>query len=143
MSSASLNRAVAGRGVHWLRFEVETLNLPFKEAAEEARLCVELDGTPMDEVARRCGASRERMTVFLEELPENLQKMLMRTGEGKCLDIIETEDGYQLNRVVAKIDPKICDDVIRERARDWVLHRHFADLCGHRIHWSTDESTDG
>lgn len=143
LTDPALERAIAGHGRDWMRFQVETMDLRSREAAEEARLCLEHDGISMDELARRCGVPGESMTVYLEELPDDLREMLLRTGVGGCMDPIEVDGGYQLNRVVEKIDPTIADASIRERARCWVLRRHFEGLCGHRIHWSIDEGAGG
>lgn len=117
------------------RLDVETIDLESRDAAREAFLCIREDGTPMSEIARTGRYPYRRVEFVCEDLPEDLQQMILCAAPGELLDPIERSDAFQLCRLVQKIEPDLADPRTRERVEQRILEGHFSELATGRIVW--------
>jgi len=117
------------------RFEVETIELDSLDAAREALLCARDDGMSMEEVAAEGRYPYRHPEVLLEEIPEDLQQKFLSVHPGDILEPIARGDGFHICRIVDKFEPDLDDPMVKQRAEERILNRHFADLTTRHIQW--------
>jgi hypothetical protein len=117
------------------RLEVETIDLESRDAAREAFLCVSEDGMTMAEVAKAGRYPYRRAEFLCEDIPADLQQIVLSAAPGDVLDPIERGDAFQLCRLVQKIEPDLADARIRGRVEQRILDSHFSELATERIVW--------
>lgn len=117
------------------RLEVEVLELESKNAASEASLCVTVDGLSMEEVAKEGRYPYRRTQLLIEDIDPELQQKFLSISAGNLLDPIARGDGFQLWRIVEKIEPNANDPVVQERVDKRILDLHFSKLVANNIHW--------
>ena len=138
--AALLSREARAREISALRlpltnFEVETLEFDSLDAAREGLLCVRQDGMTMEEVASEGRYPYRHTDVLLEAVPEDLQQKFLSVTPGETLEPITHGEGFHLCRIIAKAEPNLDDPIVKGRADDRILDRHFAELCSHHIQW--------
>jgi hypothetical protein len=112
------------------RFETEVLELESRDAAQEALFCVREDGMSMEEVAKEGRYPYRRYEFLLGDIPEEMQQRLLSVSAGQVLEPIPRGDGFELCRVIKKIEPKADDPAVQARVEHRLLDRHFSDLTG-------------
>lgn len=117
------------------RFEVETIEFDSLDAAREALLCVRTDGMGMEEVAGEGRYPYRHAEILLEDVPEDLQQKFLSVTPGTVLEPITREVCFHLCRIVAKSEPDVDDPIVKSRAEDRILERHFGELCAQHVHW--------
>jgi hypothetical protein len=117
------------------RFEVEIVEVESKDAAREASLCVTADGLSMEEVAKEGRYPFRRVELLLQDIDNELQQKFLSVSVGKVLEPLAREDGFQLCRIINKIEPNADDPVLRERIDQSILERHFSQLVANHIQW--------
>jgi hypothetical protein len=117
------------------RLEMEMLELESKDAASEASLCVTVDGLSMEEVAKEGRYPYRRTQLLIEDIEPDLQQKFLSVSVGSVLDPIARGDGFQLWRIVEKIEPNANDPVVQERVDKRILDLHFSKLVANNIHW--------
>jgi len=117
------------------RLDVEMLEVESKDAASEASLCVTVDGLSMEEVAKEGRYPYRRVQLLIEDIEPDLQQTFLSVPEGSVLEPIARGDGFQLWRMIEKIEPNAEDPAIRERVDKRVLDLHFSKLVSHHIQW--------
>jgi hypothetical protein len=110
------------------RFEIEVLELESSDAASEALLCVREDGMSMEEVATEGRYPYRRADFLLEELPEDAQQIYLSVSPGDVLKPIPHGDGFELCRVMKKIEPQVDDPIVKSRLDQRLLDRYFSEL---------------
>jgi hypothetical protein len=110
------------------RFEVEMLELESSDAAREALFCVREDGMSMEEVATEGRYPYRRANFFLEELPEDEQQKYLSVSPGDLLKPIPHGDGFEVCRVMRKIEPQLDDPMVKSRLDQRLLDRYFSEL---------------
>jgi hypothetical protein len=90
---------------------------------------------PMEEVAAEGRYPYRHPEVLLEEIPEDLQQKFLSVHPGEILEPIARGDGFHVCRVVGKAEPNLQDPVVKKRAEERILNRHFADLTTRHIQW--------
>ena len=135
LSREACEREIAALRLPLTRFEVETIQLDSLDAAREALLCARDDGMSMEEVAAQGRYPYRHPEVLLEEIPEDLQQKFLSVYPGAILDPIARGDGFHICRVIGKEEPDLADPVVRKRAEERILDRHFADLTTRHIQW--------
>ena len=110
------------------RFEVEVIELESRDAAREALFCVQQDGMSMEEVATEGRYPYRRSHFLLEDLPADAQQRFLSTSPGSVLEPFARGDGFELCRVVEKIEPQADDSTVRSRIDQRLLARHFSEL---------------
>lgn len=115
------------------KFEAEVIELESGDAAKEALFCVTEDGMTMEEVAAEGRYPYRQIGFLLEDLPADLQQMFMSVSPGDLLDPMPRGDGFELCRVINKIEPDTKDAAVKERIEQRLLDRHFSDLAGKHV----------
>jgi hypothetical protein len=135
LSRQAREREIAALRLPLTRFEVETIELDSLDAAREALLCAREDGMSMEEVAAEGRYPYRNTTVLLEEIPEDLQQKFLSVHPGEILEPIAHGDGFHLCRILGKAEPVVDDPVVKTRAENRILERHFSDLTTRHILW--------
>lgn len=135
LSREACEREISALRLPLTRFEVEMIELDSLDAAREALLCARDDGMSMEEVAGEGRYPYRHPEVLLEEIPEDLQQKFLSVHPGEILEPIARGDGFHICRVIGKTEPDLKDPVVKERAEERILDRHFADLTTRHIQW--------
>jgi hypothetical protein len=110
------------------RFETEVIELESLDAAHEALFCVREDGMSMEEVATEGRYPYRRADFLLEDLPVDAQHRFLSVSAGEVLQPVAHGDGFELWRVLKKIEPQSNDPSVKSRIDQRLLNRHFAEL---------------
>jgi hypothetical protein len=110
------------------RFETEIIELESCDAANEALLCVREDGRSMVEVATEGRYPHRRVDFVLEDISLEAQQKFLCVSPGQVLKPIERGDGFELCRIVKKIEPRLDDPRVKSRIDQRLLDRHFSEL---------------
>ena len=110
------------------RFETEIIELESRDAAKEAFFCVREDGMSMEEVAIEGRYPYRRADFILEDISLEAQQKFLCVCSGQVLKPIERGDGFELCRIVTKIEPRLEDPRVKSRIDQRLLDRHFSEL---------------
>jgi hypothetical protein len=110
------------------RFETEVIEVESHDAAQEALFCVTEDGMSMEEVAAEGRYPFRQVIFLLEDLPPDLQQLFVSVSEGELLDPMPRGDGFEVCRVIKKIEPDPEDLAVQKRVEQRLLQRHFGEL---------------
>lgn len=116
------------------RFETEMIEVESLDAAREALFCVREDGMSMEEVATEGRYPYRRADFLLEDLPVDAQHTFLSVSAGEVLQPIAHGDGFELCRILKKIEPQPDDPNVKSRIDQRLLDRHFAELTGKYTH---------
>jgi hypothetical protein len=120
--------------LHLTRFEIELIELESRDAAREALFCVREDGMSMEEVATEGRYPYRRAEFLLEDLPADSQQKYLSISQGDLMEPIPHGDGFQLCRVLKKIEPRLEDPKVKLRVDQRLLDRYFSDLTTQYTH---------
>lgn len=124
--------------LHLTRFEIELMELESHDAAKEALFCVREDGMSMEEVATE-GRYPYRVADFcLEEVPADAQQKYLSVSPGHVLGPIPHGDGFELCRIIKKIEPRLEDPMVKSRVDQRLLEQYFSDLTAKYTHSRLD-----
>lgn len=118
------------------RLDVEMLEVESEDAAREASLCVTVDGLSMEEIAREGRYPYRHVQLLIEDIEPDLQQKFLSVPKGDMLEPVARGDGFQLCRVIDKVEPKAEDPVIQARVDKRILDLHFSKLVSQHIQWS-------
>jgi len=110
------------------RFEIELIELESHDAAKEALFCVREDGMSMEEVATDGRYPYRRADFLLEDLPADAQQKYLSVSQGAVLEAMPRGDGFELCRVIKKIEPRLEDPSVKLRIDQRLLDQYFSDL---------------
>jgi hypothetical protein len=110
------------------RFETEVVELESRDAAQEALFCVREDGISMEEVAAEGRYPYRRADFALEDLAVDAQHRFLSVSAGDVLEPIARGDGFELCRIIKKIEPHPDDPSDKSRIDQRLLDRHFSEL---------------
>ena len=110
------------------QFEIEVIELESRDAAQEALFCVREDGMSMQEVATEGRYPYRRADFHLEDLPLDAQQNYLSASAGDVLGPIQRCDGFELCRIVKKVEPRLEDPTVKSRIDQRLLNRHFSEL---------------
>jgi hypothetical protein len=110
------------------RFEIEVIELESRDAAQEALFCVREDGMSMQEVATEGRYPYRRADFYLEDLPVDAQQNYLSVSAGDVLGPIPHGDGFELCRIIKKVEPRLEDPTVKSRIDQRLLDRYFSDL---------------
>jgi len=119
------------------RFETEVIELESHDAAQEALFCVREDGMSMEEVASEGRYPYRRLDFFLEDLGDEMQQKFLSVSDGQVLEPLSRGDGFELWRVIRKIEPQADDPAIRLRIEQRLLNRHFSELAKRHVDFAS------
>ena len=115
------------------RFETEIIEFESRDAAREALFCVREDGMSMEQVANEGRYPYRRMNFLLEDIPIDAQQRFLCVSAGQVLKPIERGDGFELCRIVKKIEPHLEDPRVKSRIDQRLLDRHFSELVSKHV----------
>jgi hypothetical protein len=110
------------------RFETEVVELESHDAVKEALFCVREDGMSMEEVATEGRYPYRRVDFVLEDLPVDAQHRFLSVSAGAVLEPRARGDGFELCRIIKKIEPHSDDPSVKSRIDQRLLDRHFSEL---------------
>jgi hypothetical protein len=110
------------------RFEIELIELESHDAAKEALFCVREDGMSMEEVATGGRYPYRRADLLLEDLPADVQQKYLSVSEGDLLEPMPHGDGFELCRIIKKVEPRLEDPTVKLRVDQRLLDHYFSDL---------------
>jgi hypothetical protein len=110
------------------RFETEVIELESRDAVQEALFCVREDGVSMEEVAAEGRYPYRRVDFVLEDLPVDAQHRFLSVSTAALLEPIARGDGFELCRIIKKIEPQPDDPSVKSRIDKRLLDRHFSEL---------------
>lgn len=128
-------REMANQRLALTRLRAEVLELDSQDAAREAALCVQMDGLSVEEVARENGYPFQLLELLVEDIGPDIQQKLLNTPPGNFVEEIPRGDGFQLVRIIEKVEPAPDDPDVRARVDRRILDQHFGKLAADRIHW--------
>ena len=117
------------------RLDLEMLEVESRDAAREASLCVTVDGLSMEEVAKEGRYPYRRTQLLVEDIEPDLQQKFLSVSTGSVIDPIARGDGFQLWRIVEKLEPSAEDLVIQERVDKRILDLHVSRLLSNHVQW--------
>jgi hypothetical protein len=115
------------------RFETEVIELESRDAAKEALFCVREDGMSMEEVALEGRYPYRRVDFLLGDIPTDAQQSFLSVSAGDLLEPLAHGDGFQLCRVIKKIEPQADDPNVKSRIDQRLLDRHFSELISRHV----------
>jgi hypothetical protein len=110
------------------RFEIELIELESHDAAKEALFCVREDGMSMEEVATEERYPYRRADFLLEDLPADAQQKYLSVSPGDMLEPMPHGDGFELCRIIKKIEPRPDDPSVKSRVDQRLLDQYFSHL---------------
>src|SRR4029077_13934541 len=110
------------------RFESELIEVESHDAAREALFCVREDGMSMEEVATDGRYPYRRANFLLEDLPADAQQKYLSVSQGDLLEPMSHNDGFELCRVIKKVEPLLEDPTVKLRIDQRLLNQYFSDL---------------
>jgi hypothetical protein len=135
LTPQSRQREMSSLRLQLTRLDVEMLEVESKDAASEASLCVTVDGLSMEEVAQEGRYPYKRKQLLIQDIEADLQQKFLSVPAGSVLEPIPRGDGFQLWRIVEKIEPNVDDPVVQERVDQRILDLHFSQLVSDHIQW--------
>jgi hypothetical protein len=121
-------RELVGLRLQLTRFEIELIELESHDAAKEALFCVREDGMSMEEVASDGRYPYRRADFRLEDLPEDAEQRYLSVSPGEVLGPIPHGDGFELCRIIKKVEPRLEDPTVKSRIDERLLDRYFSEL---------------
>jgi hypothetical protein len=114
--------------MHLTQCEIELIELESRDAANEALLCVREDGMSMEEVATEGRYPYRRADFLLEDVPADAQQKYLSVSQGDVLEPMPHGDGFELCRIIKKVEPRLEDPTIKSRIDQRLLDQYFSDL---------------
>lgn len=132
---ANRARTLAALRLPLTRFEVEIMDLESEDAVREAVLCLAADGLSMEELAEQEGYVIEERQLLLEEFSEEVQQRFLSSETGRVIQLIDSDNRFQLCRVISKREPTLADEKVLKRVDAELLASHFGNLVSKHIVW--------
>ena len=117
-----------------MRFEIELIELESHDAAKEALFCVREDGMSMEEVATGGRYPYRRADFLLEDLSSDAQQKYLSISEGDLLEPMPHGDGFELCRIIKKVEPQLEDPSVKLRVDQRLLDQYFSELTTKYTH---------
>jgi hypothetical protein len=115
------------------RLETEVIEFESRDAAQEALFCVREDGMSMEEVAAEGRYPYRRVDFVLEDIATEAQQRFLSASAGDFLGPMARADGFELCRIISKIEPQADDPTLKSRIDRRLLGRHFSELASRYV----------
>jgi hypothetical protein len=132
--SEARHRGFMGLRLHLTRLEIEVIELESHDAAQEALFCVREDGMSMEEVATEGRYPFRCADFFLGDLPADVQQKYLSVSPGEVLEPIPNGDGFELCRIIKKIEPRPDDPSVKSRVDQRLVDEYFSELTTKYTH---------
>jgi hypothetical protein len=117
------------------RFELEVLEVESHDAANEALLCLRVDGESMQDVAHDGHYPLRHREVHVGEVTDEMRSPLLSARLGDVLGPYALGEAFLIGRLVRKIEPALTDDAVRERVDQFIVERHFSEILSQHVRW--------
>ena len=128
VTSEAIDEQIAVNRMEWLRTDVRSLTLGSEDAAQEAALCVRVDGLDLEQVAVAAGGEIATQRLYLEAADPELRPHLLSAEAGSLIGPLRLEGGFRLLELLDKLPPSAADPEIRARA-ERLLRARAADAA--------------
>jgi hypothetical protein len=115
------------------RLETEVIEFESRDAAQEALFCVREDGMSMEEVAAEGRYPYRRVDFVLEDIATEAQQRFLSVSAGDLLGPVARADGFELCRIISKIEPQADHPRVKSRIDQRLLDRHFSELASRYV----------
>ena len=88
----------------------------------------------MEDVATEGRYPYRRADVLLEDLPADLQQKYLSVAPGEMLEPTPHGDGFELRRIIKKIEPQADDPSVKSRVDQRLLDQYFSELTTKYTH---------
>ena len=88
----------------------------------------------MEEIATEGRYPYRRTDFLLEELPADAQQTYLSASQGELLDPMPHGDGFELCRIIQKVEPRLEDPTVESRVDQRLLYYYFSDLTSKHTH---------
>jgi hypothetical protein len=126
-------RELTTLGLFLTRVETEVIELESRDAAQEALFCIREDGTSMEEVAAAGRYPYRRVSFILQDIPADAQQKFISSAAGDILGPISRGNGFELCRIIKKVEPQTADPSVQSRIDQRLLERHFSELASRYV----------
>jgi hypothetical protein len=133
LAPAAYERELVGLRLSLTQFEAEIIELESHDAAKEAMFCVREDGMSMEEVATEGRYPYRRVDFVLEDIPADAQQRFLSATAGDLLEPMARGDGFELWRIVKRIEPQLDDPTVKSRIHRRLHDRHFSELISKHV----------
>jgi hypothetical protein len=82
----------------------------------------------MEEVATEGRYPYRRANFLLEDLPADAQQKYLSVSQGDLLEPMPHHDGFELCRIIKKLEPLLEDPTVKLRIDQRLLNQYFSDL---------------
>ena len=134
-SEPGVEREIARHGLDWTRLDLAVLELEDQGAAQEAAMCIRVDGSGIDEVAAAARAPVSHMSVYLGDLEPWLQPSLLAAQPGELVGPVEEDDQFVLLAVNDRKPASPADPELRRRAESALVERAVRRATESRVRW--------
>ncbi len=138
----ALDRMMVTLRMPLTRFVVELMEVESLDAAREALLCVREDRLALAEVAKMGGYPHRQAKLRYENLGEDVQHAFLRATPGEVLDPFDLGDGFQLCRMIEKLEPSIDEPVVRARLETEIIARNFTELAAKHVRFALGQAIE-
>jgi hypothetical protein len=135
-AAANIEREISNRALEWTRIDADMLQLADLDTAREAVLSVRIDGRPIADVARDCGVTLERRTLYVEEAEQERLTELLGARAGELVGPVARGDGFVVVHVRERTRPSADDPELRRRAADFLVERAIERELETRVRWA-------
>jgi hypothetical protein len=115
------------------RLETEVIEFESRDAAQEALFCVREDGMSMEEVAAEGRYPYRRVDFVLEDIATEARQRFLSVSAGDLLGPVARADGFELCRIISKIEPQADDPTVKSRIDQRLLDRHFSEVASRYV----------
>ena len=133
LTPAAHERELVGLRLSLTQFETEIIELESHDAAKEALFCVREDEMSMEEVATEGRYPYRRVEFVLEDIPADAQQRFLSASAGDLLGPIERGEGFELWRIVKRIEPQLDDPTVKSRIHQRIHDRHLSELISKHV----------
>ena len=82
----------------------------------------------MEEIATEGRYPYRSAEFVLEELPDDVQQKYLSVSQGDLLEPMPHGDGFELCRIIQKVEPRLEDPTVKLRVDQRLLDQYFSDL---------------
>jgi hypothetical protein len=134
-SEAGIDREVASHRLDWTLLELDLLEVADEGVANEACLCVRVDGRTLADVGEECGVPVQQFSVYLADAEPAFQPVLLAAQPGELVGPVENDGEYALFAIRARTPPRPSDPELRRRAETALIERAVRRAMDGRLEW--------
>ena len=134
-SAAAVEREIAGRRLDWTRLDVDLLELPDRDTAAEAALCVRIDCRELADVAEDCEHRRRAYEHLPRRQRRRVRRIAARGAAGRARGAGRGTRSFVLVAVRDRVPPTAFDPELRRRAETLLVDRAVERAVESRVEW--------